>query len=107
MVPFELYSCNERILHVQAQLPKLITSSESIELIHRSSGSRDTHLVGKRVWWIYMYMDGVDLVAKERYKQKLESVGLLLSEDPYLESNSHRFSDDMSLWPRIESMGIF
>ena len=42
------------------------------------------------------------LVAKERYKQKLESVGLLLSDDPYVESNSHRFSDDMSLWPRME-----
>lgn len=41
-------------------------------------------------------MDGLDLVAKERYKQKLESVGLQVSDDPYLEANSHRFRDDMS-----------
>ena len=51
-----------------------------------------------------MSVDGADLVAKERYKQKLESVGLLLSDDP---SKSHRFSDDMSLWPRIEYGHIF
>ena len=30
-------------------------------------------------------MDGLDLVAKERYKQKLESVGLQVSDDPYLQ----------------------
>ena len=29
----------------------------------------------------------IDLFAKEQYKQKLESVGLLLSDDPYMESN--------------------
>ena len=52
-------------------------------------------------------MDGMDLVAKDRYKQKLESVGLLLSDDPYLESNDGRFSDDMSLWPRVEYGHIF
>ena len=52
-------------------------------------------------------MDGLDLVAKERYKQKLESVGLQVSDDPYLEANSHRFRDDMSLWPRIEYGHIF
>ena len=46
-------------------------------------------------------MDGVDLVAKERHKQKLESFSLPLSDDPYVESNSYLFSDDMSLWPRI------
>ena len=52
-------------------------------------------------------MDGLDLVAKERYKQKLESVGLQVSDDPYLEANSHRFRDDMSLWPRNEYGHIF
>ena len=52
-------------------------------------------------------MDGLDLVAKKRYKQKLESVGLQVSDDPYLEANSHRFRDDMSLWPRIEYGHIF
>ena len=38
-------------------------------------------------------MDGVDLFAKEWYKQKLDSVGRLLSDDPYVESNSYRFRD--------------
>ena len=51
--------------------------------------------MGKRVWWIIWT------------EQKLESVGLLLSDDPYVESNSHRFSDDMSLWPRIHIFGYF
>ena len=37
----------------------------------------------------------------------MESVGLLLSDDPYLESNDGRFSDDMSLWPRVEYGHIF
>ena len=37
-------------------------------------------------------MDGVDLVAKEQFKQELESVGLLLSDEPYVESNNHRFT---------------
>ena len=46
-------------------------------------------------------MDGVDLVASEW------SVGLLLSDDPYLESNSHNFSYDMSLWPWLECGHIF
>ena len=40
-------------------------------------------------------MNRVDLAAKERYKQKLESVSLFFSDDPYVESNSHRFSDDI------------
>ena len=32
---------------------------------------------------------------------------MLLSDDPYAESNIHRFSDDMSLWPRIEYGHVF
>ena len=52
-------------------------------------------------------MDGQISSEKERYKQKLESVGLTLSNDPFMKDNDHRFSDDMSLWPRIEYGNIF
>ena len=47
-------------------------------------------------------MDGHIASKKERYKQKLESVGLTLSDDPFMKDNDHRFGDDMALWPRIE-----
>ena len=52
-------------------------------------------------------MDGQIASEKERYKQKLESVGLTLSDDPFMKDNDHRFSDDMTLWPRIEYGHIF
>ena len=39
-------------------------------------------------------MDGQIASEKERYKQKLESVGLTLSDDPFMKDNDHRFSDD-------------
>ena len=41
-------------------------------------------------------MDGRKIGEKERYKQKLESVGLTPGDYPYLNDNNHRFSDDMS-----------
>ena len=47
-------------------------------------------------------MDGQISSEKERYKQKLGSVGLTLSNDPFMKDNDHCFSDDMSLWPRVE-----
>ena len=47
-------------------------------------------------------MDGQIASEKERYKQKLESVGLTLSDDPFMKDNDHRFSDDMTLWQRID-----
>ena len=46
-------------------------------------------------------MDGQISSEKERYKQKLGSVGLTLSDDPFMNDNDHRFSNDMSLWPLI------
>ena len=52
-------------------------------------------------------MDGQIASEKERYKQKLESVGLTLSDDPFMKDNNHRFSDDMTLWPRIKYGHIF
>ena len=33
--------------------------------------------------------------------------GLTLSDDPFMKDNDHRFSDDMTLWPRIEYGHIF
>ena len=47
-------------------------------------------------------MDGQISSKMERYKQKLESMGLKLSNDPFIKENDHRFSDYMSFWPRIE-----
>ena len=44
---------------------------------------------------------------REHYKQKLESVWLTLSDDPFMKDNDHRFSDDMTLWSRIEYRHIF
>ena len=52
-------------------------------------------------------MDGQIASERERYKQKLESVRLTLSDDPFMKDNHHRFSDDMTLWPRIEYGHIF
>ena len=43
-----------------------------------------------------------DFKRKERYKQKLESVGLTL-----MRGDGRRFDDAMSLWQRIEYGNIF
>ena len=53
------------------------------------------------------YYDSLPNEAKERYVAKLESVGLSLSDDPYLSQNDSRFSSEMSLWPSIEYGHIF
>ena len=47
--------------------------------------------------------DGLaDFKRKERFKQKLESVGLTPSYDLFMRGDGRRFSDSMSLWQRIE-----
>ena len=51
-------------------------------------------------------MDGQISSEKEHYKQNLELVGLTLSDDPFMKDNYHRFSSDMSLWPRVERLAI-
>ena len=48
-----------------------------------------------------------DFKRKERYKQKLESVGLTPSDELFMRCNGRRFSDGMSLWQRIEYGNIF
>ena len=85
--------------------PEIIISG--YKLIYIGPADHVTFMFRWQACIVDIDMDGVDLVVKERYKQKLESVGLLLSDDPCVESNSHRFSDDMSLWPRIEYEHIF
>ena len=42
-----------------------------------------------------------DFKRKERYKQKLESVGLTPSDDLFMRGDGCRFGDAMSLWQRI------
>ena len=48
-----------------------------------------------------------DFKRKERYKQKLESVGLTPSDDLFMRDDGRRFGDGMSLWQRIEYGYIF
>ena len=48
-----------------------------------------------------------DFKRKERYKQKLESVGLTTSDDLFMRGDGRRFGDAMSLWQRIEYGNIF
>ena len=55
--------------------------------------------------WTYV-KDGQISSEKESYKQKLKSVGLTLSDYPFMKENDHRFSDD-KLWPRIEYGNTF
>ena len=47
------------------------------------------------------YFESLDWQGK-RYKEKLETVGLSLQDDPYW-----RFSSDMTSWPKIEYGHIF
>ena len=48
-----------------------------------------------------------DFKRKERYKQKLESVGLTSSDDLFMRGDGRRFGDDTSLWQRIECGNMF
>ena len=53
------------------------------------------------------YYNSLSDEALEHYLAKLESVGLCLSDNPYLGQNEDNFSPEMSLWPTIEYGHIF
>ena len=40
--------------------------------------------------------------AKARYVEKLHLLGLVECDDPYDDSNSSKFMDNLTLWPAIE-----
>ena len=51
--------------------------------------------------------ESADFKRKERYKQKLESVGLTPSYDLFMRGDGRRFGDALSLWQHIEYGNIF
>ena len=53
------------------------------------------------------YFHDLSMTGKERYKAKLEVVGLTVKDDPYMPCNAARFCTKMSLWPKIEYGHIF
>ena len=63
-----------------------------------------SHLVG-----VSEYVRSLDPVAKKRYTEKLECVGLSELEDPYELWRCSKFEqdNDMSKWPPIEYGDIF
>ena len=53
------------------------------------------------------YFDMLDARGKARYKEKLETVGLSIDNDPYVLSNADRFHSDMIQWLKIEYGHVF
>ena len=53
------------------------------------------------------YFESLDEQGKQRYREKLEAVGLSLQDDPYAPGKNDRFSSDMTHFPRIEYGCIF
>ena len=53
---------------------------------------------------LYQLLQGT---AKERYVEKLRLLGFTESDDPYSESNAARFTDNLTLGPRVEYGHIF
>ena len=54
------------------------------------------------------YYNGLKNTAKSRYREKLQSVGLTIEDDPYIPENRKNYlSDNMSLWPKVEYGHIF
>ena len=54
------------------------------------------------------YFQDLTATGKERYKAKLEVVGLTVKDhDPYMPCNAARFRPEMSLWPKIKYRHIF
>ena len=51
------------------------------------------------------YFTSLDFQAKERYREKLEAVGLSLKDDPY--NDDGRFRSDTIRWPKIEYGHVF
>ncbi len=53
------------------------------------------------------YYRSLDALAKGRYLEKLQLLGLDESGDPFADHNAEKFVDDMSLWPPVEYGHIF
>ena len=53
------------------------------------------------------YVNSLDAEAKRRYCEKLSSVGLSTTDDPYLPANVGKYANDMTTWPKIEYGNIF
>ena len=53
------------------------------------------------------YFLQLDPVAKARYAEKLQLVGLSEQEDPYKLWEDGKFKDDMTMWPSVEYGHIF
>ena len=54
-----------------------------------------------------VYFSGLQGCARARYLEKLHLLGLEECNDPYSESNSSKFVDNMTLWPPLEYGHIF
>ena len=53
-----------------------------------------------------VYFESLSADGKKRYREKLETAGLTVNDDPY-SSNPERFTLDMAKWPKIEYGHIF
>ena len=54
------------------------------------------------------HYNGLKNTAKSRYREKLQSVGLTIEDDPYIPENHKNYlTDNMSLWPKVEYGHIF
>ena len=53
------------------------------------------------------YFETLDRQGKDRYRGKLEAVGLSLKDDPYMPGASDKWRSDMACWPKIEYGHIF
>ena len=49
----------------------------------------------------------LDVMGKERYKEKLKPVCFSISNKPYLPSHTKKFCSDISQWPKIKYGHIF
>ena len=64
--------------------------------------------------WLYTiknsmsdYFTSLDPVARKRYVERLNLLGLDQSGDPYADSNSGKFANDMTKWPPVEFGHLF
>ena len=53
------------------------------------------------------YFTSLDPVARKRYVERLNLLGLDQSGDPYANSNSGKFANDMTKWPPVEFGHVF
>ena len=55
------------------------------------------------------HYNGLKNMAKSRYREKLQTVGLTIEDDPYIPENHKNYclTDNMSLWPKVECRHIF